>query len=402
MEQKNNWNVIQINEPEQTLSDNSDNNENDNKSKEVDIKNKVSKYYKNPSIEHYTIDSFFYYDLTKMKEILSPTWNKNSLKLSDLQITFLESYINEHIKLWNKNKELDLIQIWPFFENSLNNLEIIQPKNNNISLFIEEIIKNNIGKHISCRKLSKLFEEKNGIKISKSKIHYILKNQLKYKYLKTSVKKYTLQERNSKIMSLSFIKIFTRGLKLGYYFIFVDESALENINNNFRCWRKQDDTIYYKLVDKQRRNLWLAVGIDKLIYYEITKDTTKGSHFLLFLKNVIKKIEELKIKKFIIIQDNASIHKSWELRNYYFENKINVLFIPPYLSYFNSIELSFRFLKNFLYKELFSSITDVEKRVEELINSSEFNNNVLANFLETIQQYISYSIKNKYINFNIN
>lgn len=64
-----------------------------------------------------------------------------------------------------------------------------------------------------------------------------------------------------------------------------------------------------------------------------------------FIENVILKLKEKKIEKYVLILDNLSCHKTQEIFNLYNEKKINVLFNSPYLSNWNCIELAFRALK---------------------------------------------------------
>ena len=54
---------------------------------------------------------------------------------------------------------------------------------------IQEIINDNNNKEkLSCLKIDQIFENKFSKKISPSHIWYIMKNKLKYRFLKTSVK----------------------------------------------------------------------------------------------------------------------------------------------------------------------------------------------------------------------
>lgn len=61
--------------------------------------------------------------------------------------------------------------------------------------------------------------------------------------------------------------------------------------------------------------------------------------------------------------DNLSSHKTKELIEFYSQNNINVVFNSPKMSAFNCVELTFRNIKNILYKNLYSSFEDLEKKV---------------------------------------
>ena len=89
------------------------------------------------------------------------------------------------------------------------------------------------------------YEKKFGKKIGKSTIHNILRQKLNYRYLKTSYKTKKIENDNNKIYSFFFIKTFAKCIKLGFEYIFQDESKIETHNNNFRCWHKKDEQILF-------------------------------------------------------------------------------------------------------------------------------------------------------------
>ena len=78
--------------------------------------------------------------------------------------------------------------------------------------------------NISLLKIKQILDEKYKIKISKSTIHRILRNKLGYKYRKTCVKNFVLENRKYKLISFLFIKIIIRALKQNLNLIFIDES----------------------------------------------------------------------------------------------------------------------------------------------------------------------------------
>ena len=130
-------------------------------------------------------------------------------------------------------------------------------------------------------------------------------------------------------------------MKLNFKLIFIDESSIQSYNNNYRTWRSKYEQIYFK-VDTKKRNLIAAVDNKSVIYYEINEENTDESIFLKFMKNLKIKLELMNISNFVIILDNLSCHKTQVLKNFYIEEKINVIFNSPYHSDFNCIELFFR------------------------------------------------------------
>ena len=72
-----------------------------------------------------------------------------------------------------------------------------------------------------------------------------------------------------------------------------------------------------------------------------TKGTGTAQKFIHFLRKVLKQMMKtisLKMRKFFIILDNASIHKAREVSKFVSNLKIRMLTIPPYEPSLNPIE----------------------------------------------------------------
>ena len=111
-----------------------------------------------------------------------------------------------------------------------------------------------------------------------------------YHYLKTTIKTSQILEKENILIAFAFIKIITRSIKLGYKIIFVDESGLMNGNNNYRCYRKKDEQIYFHFSKKEKRNFLLEVDKGKTIYWEITKENITEKIFLNFISKLKEKL----------------------------------------------------------------------------------------------------------------
>jgi len=90
----------------------------------------------------------------------------------------------------------------------------------------DKINSNSSREKISCRKLSKLYYDENNKKLSKTKIHKIIKNKLNLRYLKTNIKTSKCLSSNSIFMCFCFIKIIVRVIRLGFTLLYMDESSL--------------------------------------------------------------------------------------------------------------------------------------------------------------------------------
>ena len=75
------------------------------------------------------------------------------------------------------------------------------------------------------------------------------------------------------LVSLCFIKIIIKCLKLNYKLIFLDEKCIQCNNNSFKMWRKKDESIYYN-IKITKNNLIAQVDEKSLILYSINEVNT--------------------------------------------------------------------------------------------------------------------------------
>ena len=172
---------------------------------------------------------------------------------------------------------------------------------------------------------------------------------------------------------------------MNFKIIYIDESTINNKNNNFRCFRKSDENIYFNIENTKKLNLIMAIDNSSVIYFEINYETTTQESFLKFMENFVKTIKEKKIVKYVIVMDNSSCHKTEKLISFYYKNKINILFNTPYISQWNSIELAFRAIKRDYYQKLFSNIELLKNYGINIINSEDFLKTLPLNYCETLR-----------------
>lgn len=360
------------------------------------------KTIKNPGITHFNLYSKFIYDLGNSKEFILSIDNKNTVKLNNNEIFFLNNEINKMKNNFSEAKNDDYINI-PINDLELlnNNFELNETETDDIKWVKKKFRDNEKNKDkLSCEKLRNLYLKENGEKISKTKIYYIIKNKMNLRYLKTSVKNSKTEKDNSIFMKLCFIKIITRALILGFNILFMDESAILSKNNNYRRWRMYNEIICSEMEPAKRSNLLLTVDKNEVIYYKLNKQSTNEETFFIYLNDLVNKIKQKFSEKYIIVLDNLSAHKTSKIINYLIENKINVIYNVPYISEFNSVELCFRYVKRHLYENLFYSLNETEKYVENLLENKNIKFTLLKNFCETLRVYLNNSVK--YQNLDLN
>lgn len=367
------------------------------KRKAVIKKQKIS----NPAITRFNIDSFFIYDMSKKDKLLLSFNEKNNIKLNEREFALINEKINKLYENIELRDNIDFININLEEYLSIKEYFIENKEENNIEKLTKDYINKCPSKeNITCSKLCQLCWNKLGVKIGKTKMFYILKNRLNLRFLRTNVKTDKIITPNSIFSCLCFIKIIIRGIIQGFNIYFMDESSILSKNNHFKCWRKKKENVYNNISIPKRANLLLVVSKDKVIYFEINEQGTNQKTFIKFLEGFIKSIENEDNKKYILVLDNLSAHKTPEVTNFLIDNKINVIYNSPYVSEFNCVELSFRYIKKIIYSKIYETIENTIKDVENLLKSKEIQKTLIKNFCETLQTYIEYSNKYKYVNLN--
>ena len=103
---------------------------------------------------------------------------------------------------------------------------------------------------------------------------------------------YKVNDERNILISLCFIKILKRCLKLNYKIIYVDETSIQSNNNNFKIWRLSDETIFYNLSSSSKQNLIAAIDEQQVLYYHITEKNTSENTFLDFMDKLLKKLKK--------------------------------------------------------------------------------------------------------------
>ena len=356
---------------------------------------------KNPSISHFNKDSHIIYSENDFITYFNSLTNKNSVKLDSDELNFLNNIIMENKIISIINEKNDFIEIDETINKKLQNFKTINNKEDEITNFIKnKIINCDNRASISCRKLSAIYQQEKGRFICKSTIHNIMKKKLGFHYLKTCKKSNFLKTDQGIFSCLTFIKIIYKSLFAGFDLIFIDESTVKINNSNFKCWRHYSEQIYFGKSNKSKINLLLAITKNEIFHYELIKENTNSEKFLNFMKSLNEKLKTQKNKKYLLIMDNCTVHKTDSLIEYYKEEKINILFNVQYCSFFNCVELCFRALKKKLYNKLLETEEEVINEISSYFEKDEIKSTLLKNYNETLKQYILYSEEKKNMNIN--
>lgn len=345
---------------------------------------------------HFIIDlknPHLYYDLLK---------NKNSIKLTNIEFDFLKQKIKD-LSFDNNYTEDNhkIIELPKDLCEDINKFFKVNARKNKVEEFIEKKLNENKSRNnISCRKLAKAYAEETGKKISKSYINNLLRNNFKLSYLKTTIKTTNLTSASGIFSAMYFIKTIVKCISLGYKILFLDESAIQSINNNYRAWRIKTEELYFNIGCKKKKNLLLLVSDQAVIHYKIIDENTNEDIFYMFMEEVTSKLALLSNEKFVIVMDNLSSHRTEKLMKYYIDNRLNIIFNCVYRSNFNSVELAFKIIKLHLYNNLYETLDEVVEDIKKKLDEKNFNSVLSHNYLETLNVYLEFYEQNKNINLN--
>lgn len=148
-------------------------------------------------------------------------------------------------------------------------------------------------------------------------------------------------------------------LKMSIYF--QDESSFEISQTVWRvlcpAWKKPIRKKW-----KEKRHDWISVSgvrwIDGEFYYK-TSTSKKWEDFIAFLTELRK---HEKKEWILVIVDNARIHHAKIVKEYCEENKIHLVYLPPYSPNLNPIELLRKMIKK-EFRKMQRIYDDIEKSI---------------------------------------
>ena len=193
-------------------------------------------------------------------------------------LLFLSNYAKDYSSTNNYEDNKQYIEIPGYIASYFETRKQISPISDERTLKIKELIVNNKNAKFSCRKLSILYKDKCDY-ISKTVANEILRNKLKFRYLKTIVKNDVLLTKENIKATLFVLKVLIRHIKLGGTIIYLDESTFTTVNNNYKAWRQQNAQLFQSIKDNGKVNLLSAISSLKLFHWKLYKENTTSELF---------------------------------------------------------------------------------------------------------------------------
>ena len=307
----------------------------------------------------------------------------------DYKLTAVKYYLTHNKTMrdvCNKifNCKIQSLSRWKIKYNKDGNLKrkIRNNKNLKITPDIVDFIKKYVKLYptITLWELSKLVYKKYNIKLSDMSIYNILQsNKITRKKLRS---KYYPEKKEGQ--EKEDLEIFYKKLKKFSYdkTICLDETSIY-LNMKLSYGRSKSGT---RVIDKtykypyKRYNLLFAISANKIIGYVLYKDLKGGlktQNILDFYNDYIKD----KYKNYLIIMDNAVIHRSKQIREVIENTNNNLLYSVPYHPETNAIEEFFSQLKHYIKKESPNTYEDIDKVIKDII-TTKIKKEHLTNYLK--------------------
>ena len=257
-------------------------------------------------------------------------------------------------------------------------------KNHNLKITpeIEKFVKEYVRKYSTTTlwELSKLVNDKFKINLTDSSIYNILnKHKLTRKRLRS---KYYPEKREGQ--EASDLKTFYEKLNTYDYkrTICLDETSIY-LNMKHSYGRSRSGTRVIKktnIYPFKRYNMLCAICANKVVGWKLYKDIKGG----LKTQNILDFYDEFikdNYKNYLIIMDNAVIHKSKMIREKIEDNHNYLLYSVPYHPETNSIEEFFSQLKHYIKKESPNTYEDIDKVIKDILKN-KIQNEHLTNYLK--------------------
>lgn len=191
-----------------------------------------------------------------------------------------------------------------------------------------------------------------------STIYKYIKHDLGYTYKKASSLNIRSFNKDTPSKLLIFYDKLKRIKDSNSIIIYIDESKFVSDKKSKSRWVKNDTSnIVYSPDSSTSFNLVVAISMTDVIYYEIHDSNLNSNLFSKFLTNLKDKIiekyyysHENILTEIYLVIDNCKVHCSKITVRCFQDCKFNILYIPEYCPFVNTVEYVFRVLKKKFYR----------------------------------------------------
>ena len=203
---------------------------------------------------------------------------------------------------------------------------------------VQNYIGNKTGIRVPWHLLKRYFKDEMRLSYKKGKSRPVSFDLLKQEYLKSLFSADICSKINNFLLLVNVDESsFSRSMKLNYSWI-----------------EKGEDNTITNIGFSSSISMWTAITSNGAVFSTVWHGSINSTIFMSFmtkLKEFINKSLNVSLSKTLVILDNASTHKSKDLREFYINEGFNVAFIPAYTPEFAPIEKHFARLKHLVLVE---------------------------------------------------
>jgi len=205
---------------------------------------------------------------------------------------------------------------------------------------------------VSSKTISDFLNEKFSISVSRTTIYNVLKYKLNLRKRVGSTYVPWINSIRLKLCRYYFLQKYLEFIKQGFIPACLDESGIQISEFDKYVWVEKGSYSpkSHPLLRKQW-NLLLGISLDGFKNVELHLGSTNQVSFLAFLNEFLyclKTQEKITFKKYFLILDNATFHKTHLIKSLSSKFEIPFLFIPTYSSFLNPVEYMFNYIKSSL------------------------------------------------------
>ena len=161
---------------------------------------------------------------------------------------------------------------------------------------------------------------------------------------------------------------------MGYELVAIDEASFHLTTTYKKIWFPRGETPRGAFFWSSKKLITFGALTSKHNFFYDFYTSQNSITFRDFLMNLLEKLNTN--KKYILILDNASWHKTGIIKDYLFKHKswISVEHIPPYSPELNPIETCWKVTKNTVTKsQYFKTIDEMQEKLESFWKEHIFN-----------------------------
>ena len=240
--------------------------------------------------------------------------------------------------------------------------------------------------------------ERRGIKMSRSTIWRIAKNEMDLSNQKISTRPEAVLGPEIADQRFDYAQQVNELPDKELWFI--DESGFNLHIAPLRCWARRGRTPVQRVPTNRGVNvsLLMCISSDGIIFHMVKRGAFKATDFVEFLRSLYNHFEAVRDGEVCLVMDNARIHHARVTQDFLRENDIHHIYLPPYSPDLNPIENVFGVLKaRYRSRGVAHSRGQIKRRINIVIDHMNEDLDVQT-FYNHMRHFVEMALNRQFIN----